>query len=81
MSAGRVRREYYIYFLLNYMYSINNVLNSESTRIDISIMFALLVFENCQLQRSFQKIVFGNLSQQDKTRAVSMKCKLECVLY
>ena len=54
----------------------------ESTRVDISNMFALLVSENRQLQRpsrSFQKVVIGNLSQQDKTRAVR-KCKLEYVL-
>ena len=49
--------------------------------IDISNIFALLAFENRRLQRSFQKIFIGNLPQQDKTRAVRIKWKLECVLY
>ena len=32
-------------------------------------------------QTELSKIVIGNLSQQGETRAVSIKCKLECVLY
>ena len=45
------------------------------------------IWKNCRLKvkRIFQKIVIGNLSQQDKTsqvvEAVSIKCRLECVLY
>ena len=45
------------------------------------------IWKNCRLKvkRIFLKIVIGNLSQQDKTsqvvEAVSIKCRLECVLH
>ena len=38
-----------------------------STRVDSSNIVALLVFENCRLQRILQKFVIGNMSKQDKT--------------
>ena len=85
VSARRERREQINvrgFFLRDRLHCTRSVLYSESTRVDISNTFALLVFENRRLQRSFQKIAIGNLSQQDKTRAVRItKWKLECVLY
>ena len=75
----------YLYIFFCSTTCIRSVLYSESTRVDISNIFALLVFENRRLQRSqfqFKKTVIGNLSQQDiKMTAVSIKCKFECVLY